>query len=137
MLHLWKKFFKKFANNKNYRKVTDHCQFTCKYRAAAHSTCNLRFNVPNVRNSLTYDYHFIIKELSYEFERKFECLGENTEKYKPFSVPMEKEVAVIDKDVNESVITISYKIKFIDSAKFMAVSLSNLVDNLTKGIHKN
>ena len=31
---------------------------------------------------------------------------------------------------------ISYKIKFIDSAKFMASSLSNLVDNLLKGIHK-
>ena len=26
--------------------------------------------------------------------------------------------------------------KFIDSARFMATSLSNLVDNLTEGIHK-
>ena len=31
---------------------------------------------------------------------------------------------------------ISYKIKLIDSARFMASSLSNLVDNLTEGIHK-
>ena len=30
----------------------------------------------------------------------------------------------------------SYKIKFIDSAKFTATSLPNLVDNLTEGIHK-
>ena len=30
----------------------------------------------------------------------------------------------------------SYKIKFIDTARFMAISLSNLVDNLTEGIHK-
>ena len=37
---------------------------------------------------------------------------------------------------NESVVTISYKIKFIDSAIFMATSLSSLADNLTEGIHK-
>ena len=29
-----------------------------------------------------------------------------------------------------------YKIKFIDSARFMETSLSNLSDNLTKEIHK-
>ena len=40
-----------------------------------------------------------------------------------------------DKDGNESVVTISYKIKFINSERFMATSLSNLVDNLTEGIH--
>ena len=33
---------------------------------------------------------------------------------------------------NENIITITYKLKFIDSATFMATSLSNLVDNLTK-----
>ena len=59
-----------------------------------------------------------------------------TEKYKTFSVSIEKEVTNIDKDGNESVVTISYKIKFIDGARFMATSLSNLVDNLTEGIHK-
>ena len=32
--------------------------------------------------------------------------------------------------------TISYKIKFIDSARFMVSSLSNLVDNLRERIHK-
>ena len=42
----------------------------------------------------------------------------------------------IDKDGNESVVTISYKITFIGSARFMATSSSNLVDNLTEGIHK-
>ena len=31
-------------------------------------------------------------------------------------------------------VTISYKVKFIDSAKFMVSSLSNLVDNFPEGI---
>ena len=42
----------------------------------------------------------------------------------------------IDKEGNESVATISYKLKFIDSARFMATSLSSLVDKLKEGIHK-
>ena len=58
------------------------------------------------------------------------------EKFKTFSVPIEKEVMKVDKDGNENVATISYKIKFIDSATFMARSLSNLVDNLKEGIQK-
>ena len=41
-----------------------------------------------------------------------------------------------DKDGNESVETISYKIKIIDVARFMASSLLNLVDNLTEVSHK-
>ena len=39
-------------------------------------------------NSSNYDYHFITKELTNEFEGKFECFGQNTEKYTNFSVPM-------------------------------------------------
>ena len=73
-------------------------------------------------NGSNHDYHFIIKELTNEFEGQFECLGENTEKYNTFSVQIEKEVTKIDKDGNESVVTISYKIKFIDSARFMTTS---------------
>ena len=66
-------------------------------------------------NGSNYDYHFMIKELANEFDGKFECLGENTEKYKKFSIPIEKEVTKIDNDRNESVKTISFKVKFIDS----------------------
>ena len=43
-------------------------------------------------NASNYDYHFIIKDLASELVSKFECLGKNTEKYKAFSVPIEKEV---------------------------------------------
>ena len=82
--------------------------------------------------SSNYDYNFIIKELENEFEGQFECLGKSTEKYKMFSVPIEKEVTKIDNNDNESVVTISYKIKLIDSTRFTTTSLSDLVDNLTE-----
>ena len=86
-------------------------------------------------NGSNYDYHFIIKELANDFEGELECLGENTEKYKIFLFDR-KRSDKIDKDGNESVVTISGKIKCIDSTIFMASSLSNLVDNLAEGIHK-
>ena len=87
-------------------------------------------------NVLNYDYHFIIEELTSEFEGQFECLGENAEICRRFSVPIEKEVTNISKDGNRSVVTISYKIRFIDSVRFTANSLSNHVDNLVEGMHK-
>ena len=70
-------------------------------------------------NSSNYDYHFIIKELGNKFEGQFECLVENTKKYKTFSIPVEKEVININKNGNENVVAISYKIRFIDSARFI------------------
>ena len=120
-------------------KVRDHCHFSGKYRGAAHSICNLKLSneIPLVfHNGSNYEYCFIIKELGNEFEGQFECLGENTEKYKTFSVPIKKEFTKIDKDGNERFVTISYKIKFIDGTRFMASSLSNLADNLEERIHK-
>ena len=82
----------------------------------------------------TRNRNLLLQKLANKFERKFKYLGKNTEKCKTFSVPIG--VTKIDKDGNESVLTISYKIKFTDSARFMATSLLNCVDNLTEGIHK-
>ena len=48
-----------------------------------------------------------------------------------------KTIKKVDKNGNENVVTISCKIKFIDSARFMASSLQNLVDNLAEGINKS
>ena len=116
-------------------KVRDHCHFTGKYMGAAHNTCNLRYKIPKnipviFHNGSTYDYHFIIKELACEFEGSFECLGENTEKYITFSVPIKKRIENKNMDI-------TYKIKFIDSFRFMATLLSKLVDNLTDNIHND
>ena len=74
-------------------------------------------------NVSTYDYHFIIKQLAEEIEGDFKRLGENTEKYITFSLPLKKE--------NDNGKKITYKWKFIDSYRFMSTSSSNLVNNLS------
>ena len=58
--------------------------------------------------------------------KDFECLVKTSEKYISFSVPIKKEH---NDGINE---TITYKMKFIDSFRFMPSSLSKLVDNLSK-----
>ena len=60
-------------------------------------------------------------------------LGKILKGKKPFSFSMVKEIGKVDKYGNKDM-TISYKIKFIDSARFMASSLSNLANNLAEGI---
>ena len=96
----------------------------------------MRYKIPKeipvvFHNGSTYDYHFIIKELVKEFNRNFACLGENTEKYiLTFSVLIKKKIE--NKDIE-----ITYKIKFIDGYRFMAMPLSRLIDNLSEGIHNN
>ena len=62
-----------------------------------------------------HDYHLITKELAEEFDGPFEYLGENTEKYVTFSVPIKKQL--------DNGKTVTYKIKFIDSVRFMSTSL--------------
>ena len=134
-----KKEFKKM------QKVRDHCHYAGKYRGAAHSICHLRNKISKeipvvFHNGSTYDYHFIIKQLAREFKGYFHCLGENTEIYITFSVPITK---VLDNDNdndndsdsdndNDKAKTVAYRLKFTDSCRFMQDSLSNLVDNLSE-----
>ena len=49
-----------------------------------------------------------------------------------YTILIEKEVTRIDKNGEEITKNISYILQFIDSARFMASSLSNLVNNLSK-----
>ena len=52
-------------------------------------------------------------------------------------MPIKKEITKTDKDGNNNIKRISYKIKFIDSFRLMSTSLSNLVDNLSEGLHSD
>ena len=90
--------------HKKYCKVRDRCHYTGECRPAAHRICNLKYSVPKkiplvFQNGSNYDYHFIIQELVEEFKKQFTCLGENIDKYITFTVPIEKEVTRIDKNV--------------------------------------
>ena len=98
--YICKKGFTTDNDNKKYHKVRGRCHYTGKYRGAVHGVCNLRYKtakeIPMVfHNSSTYDFHFIINELAKEFEGQFECLGENTEIYITFSVPIIKNLIMV------------------------------------------
>ena len=84
-------------------------------------------------NGSIYDYHFIMEELAEELKKQFTCQGENTEKYITFTVPVEEEATIIEKNGEE---IISYILQFNDSARLMTSFFSNLVNNLSEGIHR-
>ena len=135
--HICKNKFCTNENNKNEfklnKKVRDHCQYAGKFRGAALNICNLRYKIAKeirlvFHNGSTYDYHFIIKRLAEEFQGQFECLGENTEKFITFSVPIKKE--------HDNGITSTYKLKLIDSYTFMQSKLSDLIHNLSGTFNK-
>ena len=110
-----------FSEDENYHRVRDHCHYPGKYWCRAQSIYNMRYNSSNC------DCYFIIKELAKEFKGQFQCLRENTEKYINFSVPIQQQ--------KENDKKITYKMKFIDSVRFMTSLLSSLADNLAERLH--
>ena len=112
---------------KNEIKVKDHCHYTGRLTRVAQSKCYLNYKVPKdilitIRNA-SYDTHFIINQLSEEFKGELNCIGKNMEKYINFSVPIKKEC--------QDGKTVTCKLRFIDSFRFMATSLSELFDNMS------
>ena len=98
--------FKRFGKNQDaaYRKVRDHCHYTGIYRGAAHSSCNLRYKIPNYipvifHNLAGYDAQLFIKELA-KNTSKIGVIAKNTENYISFSVKVEVD-KYIDKAGNE------------------------------------
>ena len=81
-------------NDKNKKKVRDHCHQTGKFREAAYSKCNLRYKefkeIPVIIHNGGYDTHFIINQLAIEFKGELNCIGDNMEKYITFFVPIKK-----------------------------------------------
>ena len=125
---------KNSKNYKNYCKVRDHCHFTGKYRGAAHSICNLKYKVPKFipilflfHNGSTYDNHFIIRQISKDFNGYSKCTSQNTEKYITFSMNVVKKDTSTKKKRSET-----YSFRFIDSYRFMNSGLENLVNNLAE-----
>ena len=62
----------------------------------------------------------MINQLAEEFKGELNCIGENMEKYIIFSVTIKKKC--------DDGKTIAYKLRFIDSFRFMLTSLSEIVD---------
>ena len=122
------KMMKSYTNRK---KVKDHCHYTGKFRGAAHSKCNLNYKVPKdipiIIHNASYDTHFIINQLAEEFKGKLDCIGENMGKYITFSAPIKKKY-----DDSQ---TITHKLRFIDSFRFMPTSLSELVNNMSENFN--
>ena len=128
--HIFKEKFCTDEHDENYRnrrKVKDHCHYTGKFRGAAHSKCNLNYKVPKdipiIIHNASYDTHFIINQLAKEFKGELDCIGENMEKYVTFNVPTKKKY--------DDGKTVTHKLRFIDSFRFMQASLPEHVNNLS------
>jgi len=105
-------------------RVRDHCHFTGKYRGAAHQKCNALFRKPRFvpvffHNLSGYNAHLFIKNLNSMGEGNINCIPNTEEKYISFS-----------KSIQDEEGKLKYKLRFLDSYKFMASSLDKLVNNL-------
>ena len=123
----------------NNDKVRDHCHYTGRYRGAANNSCNLKYRkpkfIPVVFHNLTgYDSHLFIKKLGSPNEN-MDCIPNNEEKYISFSKNI-KVGEYKDRKTGE-VKDKTFKIRFIDSFKFMGSSLEALVNNLPKDAFNN
>lgn len=107
-----------FQNNDD--KVKDHDSITGKFRGAAHSKCNLLFQLPHfvpvvLHNLSNYDLHIICKSLSYD-DLEIRIIPNSEEKY----ITLSKKVAH------------KFEVRFIDSFRFMGFSLDKLAKDLCK-----
>jgi len=99
-------------------KVRDHDHLTGKFRQTLCSKCNLELHQPKFvpvffHNLSNYDSHFIISELGYDTE-SINVIPNSEEKFISFS----------------KYISSTFTVRFIDTFRFMASSLSSLAENL-------
>ena len=112
----------------------DHCHFTGQYRGAAHKSCNLKCKKPMVlpvifHNLQGYDAHLFIKQLAC-LPGELNCIPSTEERYISFSKKIK--VDEYKNKITGEIVPIYFKIRFIDSFKFLQTSLANLVGNLQK-----
>ena len=86
-----------------------------------HANANYKVpkDIPIIIHNASYDTQLLINQLAKEYKGELDCIGENIEKYIPFSVPIKKECG----DGK----TIKHKLIFIDSFRLMLTSLSELL----------
>ena len=121
-------------NEPNNKKVRYHCHYTGLYRGAAHNNCNLKYRIPDyipiVFHNLNYDAHLFIKELGKRFNKNDTgVIAENKEKYVSFNVKINVKVAGVRNEDGTEVYKI-IQLRFVDSLRFMALSLEKLASNL-------
>jgi len=106
-------------------KVADHCHLSGKFRQTICNTCNLKLQTPNFvpcffHNLSNYDAHFIVTELGYD-TKSISVIPNTEEKYISFT----------------KYITKKFSVRFINTFRFLASSLSTLSSNLiTPGFEK-
>lgn len=103
-------------------KVRHHCHFTGKYIGAAHSECNILARRSKIfpvicHNMSKYDLHLFLKNLA-DVDGDIDI------------IPLNKEVFISVTKTIKLGINHSFKIRFIDSFRFMPSSLEKLVKTL-------
>ncbi|GBM21452.1 hypothetical protein AVEN_161062-1 [Araneus ventricosus] len=104
-------------------RVRDHDHQTGRYRAALHSSCNLKFRlskkIPVVFHNLkNYDGHLIMQEIGKLKDYEISVVPTTMEKYVTFS---------LSKRYHKFKVSLN----FVDSFQFLSTSLEKLVQNLT------
>lgn len=124
--HICNNYFAKNWKNQyvanSYKKVRDHDHITGKFRGAAHSSCNLQWNIKNgdqipvfFHNLRGYDSHLIMQEI-HNAKGSLSCIANNSERYVSFSID---------------------NLKFVDSVQFLNASLAKLTDNTVSSVGIN
>ncbi|GBM47569.1 hypothetical protein AVEN_90276-1 [Araneus ventricosus] len=104
-------------------RVREHDHQTGRYRAALHSSCNLKFRlskkIPVVFHNLkNYDGHLIMQEIGKLKDYEISVVPTTMEKYVTFS---------LSKRYHKFKVSLN----FVDSFQFLSTSLEKLVQNLT------
>ena len=108
------------------KRVRDHDHFSGKCRGCVHQKRNSLFRkpkfVPITFHSLSgYDSHLFVKNLTAGGGGYIDCIPNTEEKYIRFS-----------RSIYDENKKFKYKIRFIDSFKFMSTSLDKLVNNINR-----